>query len=176
MAELFSTSLCTSDHTTMNCENSTSLHEGPSTHTTPVVTAGTRFLTPEQRGSRFAASSLPADLAAGSYHVHPALGDSTIHAAAIQLAEPEEGLGSTTKVPVSVEAFTARAAPDGTPKPGTSGHATSRTAALSGDGSGVSDMDWAAASGGGFSITGLASKAMPLASGDLRPSGTVRCG
>ncbi len=131
-----------------------------------VLTAGTLFLTPEQRGSRFASSSLPADLAAGSYHVHPALGDSTIHTAAIQLAEPEQGLGSTTKVPVSVEAFAAQAAPHGSPKRGSSGHATSMTAALSGDGSGVSDMGWVAGGGGGFSITGLASKAMPTASGD----------
>ena len=128
----------------------------------PVPAAGTRFLTPEQRGSRFASSALPPDLAAGSYHVHPALGDSTIHAAAIQSEDPSHG-SVPTRVPVSVDAFAAGSAADSQSKPGGGGggHTFSRTAALLGDGSGVSDMCRAASGGGCFSITGLASKAMP---------------
>ena len=133
-----------------------------------MLAAGTRFLTPEQHGARFASTLLPAALAAGSYHVHPALGDSTIHAAAIPLSDPDHGLGST-RVPVSMDAFAAQAGPDGQRQPGGRGHAVSRTAAMRGNGSGVSDMSWVAACGcGGFSISGLASKAMPAPSGTLR--------
>ena len=134
--------------------------------------AGTRLLTPEQRGSRFASLALPLDQAAGSYHVHPALGDSTIHAAAIGLLDPDQGV-TPTRVPVSLDAFAIARACGGGSMVGGGGNAVSRTAALRGDGSGLSDMRWIDDRGcGSAGFTGLESKAMPrlLYSGEFHGS------
>ena len=121
-----------------------------------------RFLTPEQRGSRFASLALPPDQAADSYHVHPALGDSTIHAAAIQSADSYHD-SVPTRVPVSVEAFAVSGAYGGESTAGDGGNAVSRTAALRDVGTGVSDMRWMDSHGRGVvGISGLQSKAMPM--------------
>ncbi len=125
------------------------------------MSSGTRFLTPEQRGSRFAGLALPPGQVAGSYHVHPALGDSTIHAAAIGPADLDQG-SAPTRVPVSLDAFAVAGGHEGGSKAGGRGNVVSRTAALRVEGSGVSDMRWIEGHGrGGIGIMGLESKAIP---------------